>query len=130
MSIEAGQDHSTLSEHMPPSHRAHAEWTPDRMQRWASKIGPHTRGYIERMMVSRPFPQQAYRACLGLLRLGSRYGDERLEKACAKALAIGANRYQQVESILKNRMEDVPIKESESAQLSLHDNIRGPEYYQ
>jgi transposase len=122
--------HSTLADHMPPAHRAHAEWTPDRMRRWAGKIGHHTTEYIDRMMSSRAFPQQAYRACLGLLRLGSRYGDERLEKACAKALSIGASRYQQVESILKNRMEDVPIKESESAQLSLHDNIRGPEYYQ
>lgn len=122
--------HATLAEHMPPTHRAHAEWTPDRMLRWANKIGTHTTEYIDRMMASRSFPQQAFRACLGLLRLGNQFGNERLEKACKKALVIGATRYQQVESILKNHLEDVPDKESESAQLSLHDNIRGPGYYQ
>lgn len=122
--------HTTLAEHMPPAHRAHAEWTPERIKRWASKIGCHTADYVERMMASRAFPQQAFRACLGLLRLSNQYGEIRLEKACAKALAIGATRYHHVESILKNRLENIPVDESEPAQLGLHDNIRGPGYYQ
>jgi len=122
--------HTTSAEHMPPAHRAHAEWTPERIKRWASKIGNHTADYVDRMMRSRSFPQQAFRACLGLLRLSSRFGEDRLEKACAKALTAGATRYQHVESILKNHLENIPDDESEPAQLSLHDNIRGPGYYQ
>lgn len=121
---------STLKEHMPPSHQAHAEWTPERIKRWANKIGPKTAKFIEEMIAARAFPQQAFRSCLGLLRLGKRYGEKRLEKACARATIAGATRYQQVESILKNKMDFAPLSHAESAPiLTSHGNIRGPIYY-
>lgn len=120
--------HTTLQEHMPPAHQAHAKWTPERLKRWAAKIGSHTADFIEHMISSRAFPQQAFRACLGLLRLGERYGEIRLEKACKKALAAGMSRYQQVESILKNKLEDVPLTHASNV-LPLHENIRGSDYY-
>lgn len=123
--------HTTLNEHMPEGHRAHAEWTPERMHRWAQKIGPETAAFIKVLISSRPFPEQAYRACLGTLRLGNKYTDSRLENACAKALAVGATRYQQIESILKNGLEEVPISpEPVSTAISDHTNVRGPSYYQ
>lgn len=122
--------YTTLDTHMPPAHYAHSKWSPERLKRWASKIGPHTSNFIDHMIASRSFPQQAYRACLGLLRLGDHYGQERLEKACAKALLAGAKRYQQVEVILKNRFEDIPATSTTSNTIILHDNIRGPNYYQ
>ena len=34
-------------------------------------------------------PQQGYRLCLGILRLGKAYRADRLEAACQRALAIG-----------------------------------------
>lgn len=123
--------YTTLTEHMPEAHKAHAEWTPERMRRWAEKIGPQTAIFIELMIAARAFPQQAFRACLGVLRLGKKYGAERLEKACIKGIAVGATRYQQIESILSNKMEDTPLSaETVSIPLPLHDNIRGSEYYQ
>ena len=33
---------STITEHMPSAHRAHAEWSPSRLIRWANKVGPET----------------------------------------------------------------------------------------
>ena len=79
----------------------------------------------------RAFPQQAYRACLGLLRLSNRYSESRLNDACTKALSIGATRYQQVEAILKNNLEKVSVNNSkEETPLILHENIRGSDYYQ
>jgi hypothetical protein len=121
---------TTLKEHMPPAHLAHAEWTPGRMKRWASKIGPNTTKFIDHMIASRAFPQQAYRSCLGLLRLGNRFGNERLENACTRAYVAGATRYQQVELILKNRLDTQPISHAEPApELSSHENIRGATYY-
>ena len=82
------------------------------------------------MILSRPFPQQALRSCLGLLRLGKRFGDPRLEKACAMALIAGATRYQQVESILKNRLDtvDYPTEKIDNV-VPFHNNIRGSNYY-
>lgn len=121
---------TTLKEHMPPAHLAHAKWSPDRMRRWAKKIGLQTAEFIEHMILSRPFPQQALRSCLGLLRLGTRYGDNRLEKACSIALSAGATRYQQVETILKNRLDTLdPITESSANIVPIHQNIRGSNYY-
>ncbi len=93
---------TTLTEHMPKNHRLYAEWTPERIMRWANKMGPHTAQFVQHLIGSRSFPQQAYRTCFGLFRLGKKYGDDRLEKACNRALIIDATRYQQVASILKN----------------------------
>jgi transposase len=123
--------YTTSHEHMPEAHKTHAEWTPERLLRWAQKIGTNTAKYIQKMIKSRPFPEQAYRACLGVLRLGNKYTELKLEKACHKALVIGATRYKQIESILKNKLEEVPIRlEHNSSIISDHDNIRGPNYYQ
>ena len=123
--------YTTQKEHMPEGHRVHAEWTPDRMRRWAKKIGPKTEEFIEHMISARAFPEQAFRACLGVLRLGKKYGEGRLEKACAKGLDAGATRYQQIESILINKVEDLPLfKEVNLSPIPRHKNIRGPEYYQ
>jgi transposase len=122
---------TTLNEHMPKSHRAHVQWTPERMKRWANKIGPQTHQFIEHMIASRPFPEQAYRACLGVLRLGERFGAERLEKACRIAYGAGATRYKSVEDILKNKLDLAPSAENQTPLITpLHENIRGPHYYQ
>jgi len=122
--------HTTLTEHMPKAHRAHAEWSPERMKRWARKIGPNTMMFIEALIASRAFPEQAYRTCLGVLRLGSRYGDDRLEKACEIAHSSGATRYQQVESILKNKIDTIKHSHATNTAVILsHENIRGPDYY-
>jgi transposase len=122
--------YTTLAEHMPPNHRAQAEWSPERMKRWANKIGPQTAQFIEHMIAARTFPPQAYRACLGLLRLGERFGEERLEKACIIALSAGVTRYQQVESILKKRLDTLPHSHGQTEPImSNHENIRGPDYY-
>ena len=121
---------STLKEHMPPSHLAHAEWSPERMKRWAKKIGPKTSEFIDHMIASRAFPQQAFRSCLGLLRLGNRFGEERLEKACMIALSVGARRYQQVESILQKRLDTLSNSHGQNEPIiSDHENIRGSKYY-
>jgi transposase len=122
--------HSTTKEHMPPAHRAHAEWSPERIKRWANKIGPHTMKFISNLIASRAFPEQAYRACLGVLRLGTRYGENRLERACAIGCESGATRYKQVELILKNKLDAIPHSHAaNSPVITSHENIRGSDYY-
>ena len=131
MRSHAKYQYTTLDEHMPRAHRVHAEWTPERMTRWANKIGPSTHQFIQHMIASRAFPEQAFRACLGVLRLGTRYGETRLEKACAIAYAAGATRYRNVESILKNKLDYAQLQEPIGNTMTpLHENIRGSDYYQ
>lgn len=45
---------------------------------------------IERVLVNRAHPQQAYRSLLGIRRLGKSYGESRLVAACNRALQINA----------------------------------------
>jgi hypothetical protein len=55
---------------------------------------------------------------------------ERLDAACAKALALGTPSYSSVAAILKNKQESKTAPRRETDQPSLlHDNIRGPGYY-
>lgn len=122
--------HTTVTAHMPESHRQAGEWSPERLMRWASKTGPATEKLIQTVLGSRKHPQQAYRSCLGILRLSKPYGDERLEAACRRALILGSCRYKSIESILKHRLDEQPLEaQQELALPDTHDNIRGPAYY-
>jgi transposase len=124
--------HTTKPEHMPKAHREHAEWTPSRMIRWAATVGPETARLVEAILADRPHPEQGYCSCLGILRLGRRYGPERLDAACARALAAGSRSYRHVESILKNGLDRTPFPgpRQEPARGPVeHENIRGSSYY-
>lgn len=122
--------HTTVAEHMPTAHRAYAEWTPQRLVRWAERTGPATAGVIGHILAHRPHPQQGFRSCLGILRLGERYGPERLEAACQRALRLNACRYQSLASILERGLDRQRLPEQqESALPNAHDHLRGPDYY-
>lgn len=120
----------TLDVHRPPSHQKHLKWTPERMQRWGESIGKRTGEMIEAIIRSAVHPDQAYRRCLGLLRLSKRYGNERLEPACDRALKLQAISYQSVKNILDKGLETADIPEQDTLSLPLfHENVRGSEYY-
>ena len=122
--------HSTGATHMPTAHRHYAEWTPQRLVRWAASSGAATAQVVETILASRPHPQQGFRSCLGIMRLGKSYGPERLDAACRRALTIGACSYKSIESILKNGLDRTPLPATPPAPTApSHANIRGPEYY-
>ena len=122
---------TTIPAHMPEAHRRHAEWTPSRIVAWAERTGPATAGLVSEIMASRPHPEQGFRSCLGIMRLGRRYGDERLEAACARALAVRGLSYRSVESILKAGLDGVPLPGAEPvATIGVHANVRGAAYYE
>lgn len=122
--------YSTDPAHMPESHRRYREWSPGRILNWAAETGPATAQVTQRILQSRPHPEQGFRSCLGIIRLGRRYGAERLEAACRRALTIQAFSYRSVESILKNGLDSQPLPApSPALPLRRHDNVRGPAYY-
>lgn len=118
---------STVPEHMPSSHRRYRDWTHERILREAVAIGDDTAALVETILRSRPHPEQGFRSCIGILSLQKRYGAERLDGACAQALALGTRSYNSVAAILKNRQEAKPAERG-SAGL-FHENIRGSGYY-
>lgn len=123
--------HTTTAEHMPQAHQAYAQWTPQRLIHWAEQTGPATAQVVATILASRPHAQQGFRSCLGIMRLGKTYGDDRLEAACRRALAIQATSYKSIESILKHRLDQAPLPTPAPAATPtlLHPNVRGADYF-
>jgi hypothetical protein len=122
--------HTTTPEHMPASHRAHLEWTPQKFIDWGLRIGVSTAAVVTWQLEHRAHHEQGYRACLGLQRLARDYTPVRLEAACTRAVAIRSLTYRSVASILKtglDRQQNLPTMTPGS--LPVHDNIRGPDYF-
>jgi transposase len=123
--------YTTLPEHMPPEHQAYAAWNPSRFIQWASKTGPATARVVEKVLASRPYPEQAYKACMGIIHLDRHYAPERVEAAAARALKYNACSYRSMKAILATGL-DKQEERDDGSQMSLafHQNIRGKEYYQ
>jgi transposase len=121
--------HSTEAAHMPDSHRRYLEWTPGRIVSWAQKNGPATGAFINELLLSRPHPEQGFRSALGVMGLAKKYGPQRLEAACARALALRSFSYSSVTSILKHGLDQRPLATGSTRAHPVHRNIRGPNYY-
>lgn len=120
--------YSTLPEHRPEKLQAYLSWNPERFLRWAESAGPATAEMVSRIMAGRAHPEQGYRASLGLMRLGARYGAERLEAACDRALSFGLISYRGVRNILESGMDRLKA-EAAAKREKPHANLRGPWYY-
>ena len=128
--VRAG--HTTLPEHMPPEHRKYAEWSPSRFIRWAGKTGAATAQLVERILASRTYPEQGYRSCLGIMRLGQHYEPERVEAAAQRALKYNTCSYRSMSAILAtglDRQPDTIGGQPRRITLPLHSNVRGRDYY-
>jgi transposase len=122
--------HTTVSDHMPSSHRRYADWTVERIRHEAAAIGPATAALCELILERRPHPEQGFRSCLGIVRLVRPFGAERLEAAAARAVEIGTLTYGSVRSILDNKLDRQPAQRRPANGVPvLHPNIRGPRYY-
>jgi transposase len=119
--------------HRPRAHRDWRSWPPERVVSWAATSGPHVGQLASQILARQVHPEAGYRACLGVIRLGERYGAARLDAACARALAITSPSFKSVKAILKAGLDScAPAAEREPApQRALfdHENIRGPGYF-
>ena len=119
--------YTTQAAHMPTKHQKVGEWTPERMLHWAGEMGPHTGALIQAILASRQHPEQAYRACLGILRLAGQYARSQMEMASQMALEAGLLRYREVKALLESLP---PQPAPDPMPLPAHENIRGTTYYQ
>jgi len=81
------------------------------------------------VLAKKAHPEQAYKACQGILSFASRVGKERLIRACRRAHEIGYYNYPIIDDILKKNLdaiEEEPLPEK----MPVHENIRGGNYYQ
>jgi len=121
--------YSTIPEHMPSTHRWQSEWTPVRVVEWGRKHGEHIAKLFEEIMGKKVHPEQGFRACLGIMRLGTKVGDERLDAACRRALDIGGQSYRCVRTILERGQEHASVSVAQGGVECRHENLRGADYY-
>lgn len=123
--------YTTLSEHMPEKHRHYARqkgWNAEYFEQQASAVGQATLRVVQRILQSRNFYEQTYNSCLGILRLGSQYGHQRLESACQRVQDAPLVNYGMVANILKRHLDQTPT--GPELFTPPHEQIRGPESYQ
>ena len=125
--------YSTKEEHMPERHQAYKRtkgWNADYFLSEASKIGINTGSVIKRLLERNRFPEQTYNACLGIFSLGKKYGNDRLEAACRRAMTASTTTYQLIRNILQNNQDQLDLFHDESYSIPEHENLRGKEAYQ
>lgn len=121
--------YSTKDEHMPQKHLQYKEskgWDAEYFLTQGLKAGINTKAVMARLLGKSQFPEQTYNACLGILSLGKKYGNERLESACKMAMSVPATNYKMVANILKNN-RDMACDEQENLlfKIPVHENVRG-----
>ena len=120
--------YTTDKEHLPAAHRFVYELTSDRLLMQADAIHKDVRLYISKIITKKQHHEQAYKICLGVLSFAPQFGNDRLIKACQRALDYGIYNYRTIKKILENGLEkndDV----NENIEMPEHENIRGKDYY-
>jgi transposase len=122
--------HTTAPEHMPEAHRAVFAGGDDLLA-WSAKVGAMTHAMMQRILESNPVREVSWRSGKGLQRLCGKYGPERVEAACGRALHMGARSYKPIERMLRLGRDEMALPGQEPAERPsiAHENVRGPNYY-
>jgi len=126
--------YSTNPNHLSPSHQHHVDCSPEKLLDRASKIGPNTLDWVEKMLMNDSLHiREREKRSLGVIRLSKTFGDIRLEQACKRAVHYNIFSFKSIESMLQSNHDQKPIPDKEVEQLNLpqqHDNIRGSTYFE
>ena len=75
--------------------------------RWADLIGINTRKVVDAILTFGRVEQQAYRSCMGLLKLAEKHSPAKLEEACNRALLYSRTpSYKSIKNLLAAMKED------------------------
>lgn len=129
--VRGTNKYTTTPEHMPSHHRIVAEWSPEKFIDWGTKRGLQVKNMAELMLNTVKHPEQAFKQCMGMLALGNKYGNMRLNRACGRALSYEAYSYRVIKNILEKGLdqEDETIV-PESVPVIEDENFRNSEYFQ
>jgi transposase len=116
----------TDPQHMPPHHRAYATgWDAATFRQRATAVGPHTLALIEEILRRAVVPEQAYRQCLGILALRSKYPAAILEAAAQRAHEAGTRQVR----YLRAYCAQIQHEQTATTTVPPHANVRGAAYY-
>jgi len=128
----SGRRYVTNPEHMPTNHRAIFEFNKydgDYYRRRAFAIGKHTGSFVSFLLDNVEFEEQAYKSCMAVINFCKKYGNDRVDMACKKAIVLKSISYTTLNNILKNGQEKTPIKKSfTETPITHHENLRTGEW--
>ncbi|MEO8759368.1 MAG: IS21 family transposase, partial [Bacteroidia bacterium] len=124
-------EYTTDKEHMHPTHQFVANLGPERFLAEAEEIHKDVKKYILRIIEGKNHHTEfKNRVCLGVLSFAKKVGNDRLTKACQRALDYEIYNYRIIKKILTNGLDkDYNEKAEEKLEMPQHDNIRGSNYY-
>lgn len=120
--------YSTQGEHLPSTHQFVSQWSPEKFLKWAEKISPSVKSYIEQILGQKNYPEQTYRSCVGILTFEKKVGKERLINAVDRASNYHVYNYKVIKNIITGKLDKLVEEPAEPA-LPFHENIRGKENY-
>ena len=118
-------------EHMPQEHQRYLAYNAEDFKTWAMSVGPMTEKVVYHFLDSGKAPEQGYKACASLKKLGDRYGRKRLENACGRVLAFTTTpSVRNISSLLKNEkaLPDLPQPE-QPKNINRYGITRGASYF-
>jgi hypothetical protein len=124
--------YTTTAGHMPEKHLRYQQtrgWDAGYFLKMAAKIGPCSKDYFQKVLDSKDFVEQTYRACLGLKSLSEKYGGQRFEAACRRALNGIRSNYGTIKNILEKELDKEPYVQAPLFKTPNHGNIRGAGFY-
>jgi transposase len=122
--------YTTNTDHLASTHKFVSEWSEQKFMADAQKIHSDVAQYISMVLKTKPHPEAAYKACLGILNLGRKLGNGRLINACRRAEKFGLYGFYHIESILQKGLDTISEDENSPDVIVMHHNIRGSNYYQ
>ena len=69
-------------DHMTPEHRKYLNYNAEDFTVWAKSVGEKTYAVVNHFLTSGKEPEQGFKSCASLTRLGEKYGARKLESAC------------------------------------------------
>lgn len=133
LQTERTYQYQTATKHMPKSHQ---EWKKSEgydanyFLAMGMKIGSATHWAMAQILSSKNHQSQTYRSCQGVLHLGKKHGNGRLENAAARCQKVDKVTYTMLMRILRHNLEDDEVEQEHSFKPPTHDNIRGAQAYQ
>ncbi|MCX6344886.1 MAG: IS21 family transposase [Armatimonadetes bacterium] len=93
----------TRIEHYPPEKSIYLTRPREYCRQRAYSVGPRCGEVVSALLENRPLDN--LRSVQGIIGLAEKYGEKRMENACARALHYGDPRYKRIKDILKSGMD-------------------------
>lgn len=113
--------------HMPAEHRKYLLYNADDFCAWAQTIGESASAVVKHFLSAGKEPEQGFKSCASLTRLGDKYGSAKLESACRQVLMYSkVPSIRTITTVLKGSQRDSVKTPFDDGQYGI---TRGASYY-